>query len=320
MANKKTIRFRYYKPCVDTAASTPVAFEDYLQHILNHPDYNQYHIKTATSSVISINNIKKHDNYIIPGGATLSYPLWCITFGKSRIDIPGKINTKTNIITSVNIDDDELITDEAVLLYDELTHIALIQTGNNSTSTTYIQQLINHFIPEESREKDKIYFDPLYYEDSLKRALTQSTNRKITARIIKSSSNQYNNLEQSVTSEAIPAIIAAANTFDNTGADDLKIDFSIGVNNRNKNSKLNYDAVMHFIRGLAPFTTRGTVDVLKVSGYSDNSNKQETIDLIADPMYDTASFEVTANNRRILPISIFNAMVIEYNKRRTGFL
>ena len=52
----------------------------------------------------------------------------------------------------------------------------------------------------------------------------------------------------------------------------------------------------------------------------EKKDAEEVIDLIADPMYDTASFEVTSHTRRILPVSIFNTMVIEYNTRRADFL
>lgn len=316
---KKTIKFRYYRPCLDTQTSEPVALEYYLNLIQTDSKFFEYTIKTSSSSVIRINSITKHEHYDIPNVATLSYPLWCVTFSKSRIDVPGKINTKTNIVTSVNINDDELITDESVLLYDEITQVAMIQTGSSSTSTTHIQQIINHFIPEGSKD-ECIYFDPLYYENSLQRALKQTRNRKLTARIIKSSQNHYNDLEHSASCDAIPAIISTADAFDETGCGDLKIDIAIGVNTRNKTNKLNYTTVMNFIHDLAPFIKLGTVDTLKISGYSSNSNKQEVIDLIADPMYDTASFEVTSHNRRILPFSIFNTMVIEYNTRRADFL
>ena len=147
MSNKKTIRFKYYKACLARNHSITVTLDTYLAKILEEKNYKDKKINTADTS-ISITGIERHEHYHIPDGATLTYPVWSVTFSKSRIDVPGIININTKQISSVNINDDELITDESVLLYDETTNVVMLQCNRGSATPTYIQHLINSFIPK----------------------------------------------------------------------------------------------------------------------------------------------------------------------------
>ena len=318
MANKKTIRFRYYKACLVRKPSISVTLETYLAHILNVDNYKDKKINNTDSSV-SINSIKKYKNYRIPDGATLSYPIWAVTFSKSRIDVPGIINIKTKHISSVNINDDELITDESVLLYDETTNVIMLQCNRGSAPPTYIQHLINSFIPKANKD-DELCLIPLYYENSFERALKQNCNKNLTVRIIKTAKEKYNDLDKKVKTDTVSSVISTLNDFDTNEERDLQIELSVSAKGKGHKNSLNSRTVLNFIQSVAPFIQCKTISKLQISGYSEDATKQQVIDLIADPIFDTANFEVTSSNRRILPTTILKNMVIEYNKRRQDFL
>ena len=318
MSNKKIIRFKYYKACLARNHSITVTLDTYLAKILEEKNYKDKKINTADTS-ISITGIERHEHYHIPDGATLTYPVWSVTFSKSRIDVPGIININTKQISSVNINDDELITDESVLLYDETTNVVMLQCNRGSATPTYIQHLINSFIPKTNKN-DEISFIPLYYENSLERALKQYCNKNVTVRIIKTAKEKYNGLDKKIKTDTVKSIISTLNDFDTNGESDLQIDLSVSAKGKGNKNSLNGNAVISFIRSLMPFVQFDTISKLQISGYSGDETKQQVIDLITDSIFDTAAFEITSSNRRIIPTTIFKNMVIEYNKRRTCFL
>ena len=167
---KKNVSFYYYKPCLKNDSTTTVQFEAYLEKI--NSEYNKSSFVENNTSDIIINEIDKYKNYEIPSGATLQYVIWSIFLGKHRLDVPGKINIETKKISPVPINDNERITDETVVMYDEHTHIIILQSGIGCVSVSQFQALINSFI---EAQEDKIALVPLYYDDAFARIERMAT-------------------------------------------------------------------------------------------------------------------------------------------------
>lgn len=313
MNGKKNVNFYYYKPCLENDSTTTVQFEAYLEKI--NSEYNKKSLDKNNISDIIINKIDKYANYEIPSGATLQYTIWSIFIGKNRLDVPGKINIETKQTGPVTINDNERITYETVVMYDEQTHIIVLQSGLGCVSATQFQASINAFI---EAPEDKITLVPLYYDNALARLENHSCNRSLTARIIHKNNTDYANLLDKDSS--IAKIIESATSLQGPSETDIKITISMAIGDRKNNIGFLRDSFLSTIRDLLYMNTQGIVDRIRAKGYSDKSKKLETIDLLKGQIKDTSQFIVTSSNRYLTPLSIFNGLVVEYSSRRSDFL
>ena len=313
MNGKKNVNFYYYKPCLENDSTTTVQFEAYLEKI--NSEYNKKSLDKNNISDIIINKIDKYTNYEIPSGATLQYTIWSIFIGKNRLDVPGKINIETKQTGPVNINDNERITYETVVMYDEQTHIIVLQSGLGCVSATQFQASINAFI---EAPEDKITLVLLYYDNALARLEKHSCNRSLTARIIHKNNTDYANLLDKDSS--IAKIIESATSLQGPSETDIKITISMAIGDRKNNIGFFRDSFLSTIRDLLYMNTQGIVDRIRAKGYSDKSKKLETIDLLKGQIKDTSQFIVTSSNRYLTPLSIFNGLVVEYSSRRSDFL
>lgn len=313
MNGKKNVNFYYYKPCLENYSTTTVQFESYLEKI--NSEYNKKSLDKNNISDIIINKIDKYTNYEIPSGATLQYTIWSIFIGKNRLDVPGKINIETKQTGPVTINDNERITYETVVMYDEQTHIIVLQSGLGCVSATQFQASINAFI---EAPEDKITLVPLYYDNALDRLEKHSCNRSLTARIIHKNNTDYANLLDKDSS--IAKIIESATSLQGPSETDIKITISMAIGDRKNNIGFLRDSFLSTICDLLYMNTQGIVDRIRAKGYSDKSKKLETIDLLKGQIKDTSQFIVTSSNRYLTPLSIFNGLVVEYSSGRSDFL
>lgn len=314
MNDTKTVTFYYYKPCLEKDTTKTVCLEQYLRLIAGKiKQINTFDMPSA----ITINSIENFEKYEIPGGATLPYPIWSVFFGKSRLDIPGKINIYTKAVSPVSINDNELITDETVMLYDETTHIVMYQNGMHGASISQVQSIINECI---QNPKDRITFVPLYYDDAFSRIKKHCYNRSFNARLIHRPNLDYESLLMDPECTPLIDMVKSFSELQGKAETDIKMEISIAVGDRKRNTGLNSKKFLSMLKGLLDLNAKGLVDRIKATGYSLDNNKLETIDLLEGQIKDKRLFNVTSATRYLSPRVVYNGMVLEYIKRRKDFI
>lgn len=313
MNGNKKINFYYYKPCLKSDPAVTVSLAEYFKRISSIEDSKTFNVDIPSD--VTISKIERHEKFDIADGPIAFYPTWELLLNKSRLDVPAMINVDTHMIKPVPIQDDERITNSTTVMYDEKTHIVIVQSGIGCISISQVQDLLNEYVSEE----DKIGFLPLYYKDSITRIENYSSNRSISARIICPASNR-DELMQNNKDATIEHLIAASNNLQQSSEVNLTMEVVFKVDDREKSVGFGKISYLSMIQNFLYLHAKGLVNKIVASGYLPESKKKETIDLLNGRIKDTHSFIVTTENRYLTPESIYNGILVEYNRRRKNFL
>lgn len=303
----KNIRFDYFKPCLLNDPKTLIDLTHYLE-ILSNSDQEDRVIKVTNVNDIRVCHIQYHKNYHISDGGILQYPLWEIRFTRTRYDIPGVYNKKTQQINPANLDDDEYVAEETSFLYDKEKNIVILQRNRAGASPNTVQRFFNTMY---ENNENPIELQPIIKSDSLKRAMNDKYFSTINVRFPNVSDDALKK------DKSVQSLIDAPNSMMPTETDcQLQAEFIFKVIGKNKKKSLLSDSIKKLLWFLSPLIKTDKVDKLIVKGKQENERAFEEVDLIKDVVRDFASFDVTVKNRYIASSAIYNSMVYFYSQRR----
>ena len=188
-----------------------------------------------------------------------------------------------NVASDFMVLNDQYVSEDVSCLYDEETHVLMIQKNYHSASPIGIEFYINDLW----NGNGKIVLRKVVSRDAFRKAREATSYRKIQVRVADFRmvrQEERTGLLRSVIGDSIRAVR-------NYEMPNIEFTFSVG---RNRNADLGNDLVDPIISDIENHPEY--FDRAKVQLVSENETKSEYVDLILDSMKDEIFFEVERNN------------------------
>jgi len=310
----KRIRFDYFRVALASNPETIIDITPMLEYFETLPDENRI-MGYVNGNIVRILNIKLHERYtyeLSKTVRTLNFPIWQVTFTRSRPDLPGVLHKKAKELVPLELEDDEYISEDTVMIYDPQKRVAVIQRNLTGTPPKAIQTMLNEIITEEDQ---KIELQPLFDELAYKRAKGQFYHRAMHFRVTNVRSPQIDVDETS----AVKNIIASAASYADVAEYPIQLEMILKIPGVVKGKSLSDPKYRDTIKELKQLSDQKLVDRLLVKGATDEAAQIEEIDLIEEIIRDWINFSIS-ENRFIATITVFEKLIQSYAKKRPVFI
>jgi hypothetical protein len=254
-----------------------------FHQLLSHPDIlNQE--KRITNRYINYSIIEINDRYIIG-------------FLRSILDkdLPAKIDKSTKEISQLDVAEHEGLAFGSVFLYSIELKCIFFEVNRNSIYLNSFRDFLYKCHNDSTVLKDSIKFDVVFgtifrkkeYERALKIDRYKSFKLKVhqPAKLLKDIQAINSTLEERIETEFLPQLRQAAEL----NTDIAEIVFNVEKASLRKNGGLYKDKIISILKGFQNLLgfeqVRENIDVVEITGYSNDHNTKQGIDLIGDVYY-----------------------------------